>query len=35
VFNLFDSSWFDKREELVLTLVAVIIPMLTLPSMIF
>lgn len=35
MFNFLSSSVFDKREELVLTLVALIIPMTTFPSLIY
>jgi len=35
VFNFFNGAAFDKREEVVLTLLALFIPMTTLPSLIF
>lgn len=35
MFNILNDSLIDKREEWILTLVALVIPMLTLPSMIF
>jgi hypothetical protein len=34
VFNFLSGSVFDKREELVLTLIALIIPMTSFPALI-
>jgi hypothetical protein len=35
MYSLFNSKLFDHRDEVVLMLIALVIPLVTLPSMIF